>query len=219
VYLFTELEAVEATVDDWEGVRSLLGGKGANLAEMARIGVPVPPGFTVTTEACIAYLAEEGRFPGDIWEQELEALERLEEATGKEFGNPKRPLLVSCRSGAKFSMPGMMDTILNLGMNDDVAEGMVSLTGDARFVYDAYRRLIQMFGTVVREIEDDVFEEVLEQRRREAGVASDTELKAEDWMAVTQRFKELVKIHSHAPFPQDPIEQLKAATEAVFDFL
>ena len=217
VYLFSELEAVEATVDDWEGVRTLLGGKGANLAEMERIGVPVPPGFTVTTEACIAYLAEEGRFPSDIWEQELEALKRIEEATGKVFGDPKKPLLVSCRSGAKFSMPGMMDTILNLGMNDDVADGMVSLTGDARFVYDSYRRLIQMFGTVVREIDDEVFEEVLAQRRLEAGVASDTELRAEDWMAVTQRFKELVKIHSHAPFPQDPIEQLKAATEAVFD--
>jgi len=217
VYLFSELEAVEATVDDWEGVRALLGGKGANLAEMARLGVPVPPGFTVTTEACIAYLAVEGRFPADIWHEELAALKRIEADTGKEFGNPKKPLLVSCRSGAKFSMPGMMDTILNLGMNDDVAEGMVSLIGDARFVYDAYRRLIQMFGTVVREIEDEVFDEVIEQRRLEAGVATDSELRAEDWMAVTQRFKELVRIHSHAPFPQDPIEQLKAATEAVFD--
>jgi pyruvate, orthophosphate dikinase len=217
VYLFSELEAAEATVEDWEGVRTLLGGKGANLAEMERIGVPVPPGFTVTTEACIAYLAEEGRFPRDIWEQELEALRSIEKLTGKEFGSPKNPLLVSCRSGAKFSMPGMMDTILNLGMNDDVAEGMVSLTGDARFVYDAYRRLIQMFGTVVREIEDEVFDEVIELRRLEAGVATDSELRAEDWMAVTQRFKELVKVHSHAPFPQDPIEQLKAATEAVFD--
>ncbi len=217
VYLFSELETVEDRVDDWEGVRALLGGKGANLAEMARIGVPVPPGFTVTTEACIAYLAEEGRFPSDIWEQELEALKEIEKETGKDFGNPKKPLLVSCRSGAKFSMPGMMDTILNLGLNDDVAEGMVSLTGDARFVYDAYRRLIQMFGTVVREIEDEVFEEVLAQRRAQAGVATDSELKADDWMAIAQRFKELVKIHSHAPFPQDPIEQLKAATEAVFD--
>jgi pyruvate, orthophosphate dikinase len=217
VYLFSELEAVEARVEDWEGVRSLLGGKGANLAEMERIGVPVPPGFTVTTEACIAYLSEEGRFPADIWEQELQALKRIEQKTGKTFGDPKKPLLVSCRSGAKFSMPGMMDTILNLGMNDDVAEGMVSLTGDARFVYDAYRRLIQMFGTVVREIEDEVFEEVIEQRRAEAGVATDSELRADDWMAVTQRFKELVRIHSNAPFPQDPLEQLKAATEAVFE--
>ncbi|HSH74236.1 MAG TPA: PEP/pyruvate-binding domain-containing protein, partial [Longimicrobiales bacterium] len=172
VYLFTELEAAEATVGDWEGVRALLGGKGANLAEMSRIGVPVPPGFTVTTEACIAYLAEQGRFPPDIWQQELDALRQIEETTGKEFGNPEKPLLVSCRSGAKFSMPGMMDTILNLGMNDEVAEGMVALTGDARFVYDAYRRLVQMFGTVVRNIDDEVFEEVLEQRRAQAGVAT-----------------------------------------------
>ena len=217
VYLFTELEAAEATQADWEGVRALLGGKGANLAEMSRIGVPVPPGFTVTTEACIAYLAEEGRFPPDIWEQALEALKAIEKETGKEFGNPKKPLLVSCRSGAKFSMPGMMDTILNLGLNDEVAEGMVKLTGDPRFVYDAYRRLVQMFGTVVREIDDDVFEAVIEQRREEAGVATDPEMGAEDWKAVTKRFKELVKIHSHSPFPQDPIEQLRAATEAVFD--
>src|SRR5688572_13527118 len=208
VYLFSELEAAEASASDWEGVRSLLGGKGANLAEMSRIGVPVPPGFTVTTEACIAYLAEEGRFPTDIWEQQIQALHAIEAETGKEFGNPKKPLLVSCRSGAKFSMPGMMDTILNLGLNDAVAEGMVKLTGDARFVYDSYRRLIQMFGTVVREIEDEVFEEVIEQRREEAGVATDPELSADDWKAVTKRFKELVKIHSHSPFPQDPIEQL-----------
>jgi pyruvate,orthophosphate dikinase len=217
VYLYSELEDAEARVDDWEGVRSLLGGKGANLAEMSRIGVPVPPGFTVTTEACIAYLAADGRFPPEIWEQQLTALRSIEKETGKEFGNPDKPLLVSCRSGAKFSMPGMMDTILNLGMNDEVAEGMVKLTGDPRFVYDAYRRLIQMFGTVVREMEDDVFEEVIEQRRQEAGVATDPEMGAEDWKALTQRFKELVKIHTRAPFPQDPVEQLKAATEAVFE--
>jgi pyruvate,orthophosphate dikinase len=217
VYLYSELEQAEDRFDDWEGVRGLLGGKGANLAEMSRIGVPVPPGFTVTTEACIAYLAADGRFPPDIWEQELEALKAIERETGKEFGNPEKPLLVSCRSGAKFSMPGMMDTILNLGMNDEVAEGMVKLTGDARFVYDSYRRLIQMFGTVVREMEDDVFEEVIEQRRLEAGVATDPELGAEDWKALTQRFKELVKIHTRAPFPEDPVEQLKAATEAVFE--
>jgi pyruvate,orthophosphate dikinase len=217
VYLYSELEQAEGREDDWEGVRGLLGGKGANLAEMSRIGVPVPPGFTVTTHACIAYLAADGRFPPDIWEQQLVALRAIEEETGKEFGNPEKPLLVSCRSGAKFSMPGMMDTILNLGMNDEVAEGMVELTGDARFVYDAYRRLIQMFGTVVRGIDDDVFEDVIEQRRAEAGVATDPELGADDWQALTQRFKELVKIHTRAPFPQDPVEQLKAATEAVFE--
>ena len=217
VYLFTELEAAETYAGDWESVRGLLGGKGANLAEMSRIQVPVPPGFTMTTEACIAYLGEAGGFPADIWAQQIEALKRIEADTGKEFGNPKRPLLVSCRSGAKFSMPGMMDTILNLGLNDQVAEGMVELTGDARFVYDSYRRLIQMFGTVVRGMENEVFEEVIEQSRSAAGVTSDPELGAEGWMAVTQRFKELVRTHARARFPQDPLEQLQAATEAVFD--
>ncbi len=217
VYLFNELEAVEASADDWEAVRALLGGKGANLAEMSRIKVPVPPGFTVTTEACIAYLGEEGGFPPDIWDQQIDALSRTEADTGKEFGNPERPLLVSCRSGAKFSMPGMMDTILNLGMNDEVARGMVELTGDARFVYDSYRRLIQMFGTVVRGMENDVFEEVLEHSRLAAGVDTDPELGAEDWKAITRRFRDLVKTHTRAPFPNDPLEQLQSATEAVFE--
>jgi len=217
VYLFTELEAAEASAGDWEAVRGLLGGKGANLAEMSRIQVPVPPGFTVTTEACIAYLGAEGGFPADIWEQQIGALNRIEADTGKEFGNPENPLLLSCRSGAKFSMPGMMDTILNLGMNDDVARAMVELTGDASFVYDSYRRLIQMFGTVVRGMESEVFEEVLEHSRVAAGVTSDPELEADDWMAITQRFRELVKTHTRAPFPNDPLEQLQAATEAVFE--
>ena len=217
VYLFTELEAAEASAGDWEAVRGLLGGKGANLAEMTRIQVPVSPGFTVTTEACIAYLGVEGEFPADIWEQQIEALGRIEATTEKEFGNPARPLLVSCRSGAKFSMPGMMDTILNLGLNDEVARGMVELTGDARFVYDAYRRLIQMFGTVVRGMDIEVFEQVIAAKRLAAGVSSDSELAAEDWTALTQRFKDLVRTHTHAPFPQDPLEQLRAATEAVFE--
>ena len=217
VYLFTELEAAEASAGDWEAVRGLLGGKGANLAEMTRIQVPVSPGFTVTTEACIAYLGAEGEFPADIWEQQIEALQRIEATTEKEFGNPARPLLVSCRSGAKFSMPGMMDTILNLGLNDEVARGMVELTGDARFVYDAYRRLIQMFGTVVRSMDTEVFEQVIAAKRLAAGVSSDSELAAEDWTALTQRFKDLVRTHTHAPFPQDPLEQLRAATEAVFE--
>ena len=217
VYLFTELEAAEASAGDWEAVRGLLGGKGANLAEMTRIQVPVSPGFTVTTEACIAYLGAEGEFPADIWEQQIEALQRIEATTEKEFGNPARPLLVSCRSGAKFSMPGMMDTILNLGLNDEVARGMVELTGDARFVYDAYRRLIQMFGTVVRSMDIEVFEQVIAAKRLAAGVSSDSELAAEDWTALTQRFKDLVRTHTHAPFPQDPLEQLRAATEAVFE--
>ena len=207
VYLFTELEEVEAAMGDWEAVRGLLGGKGANLAEMTRIHIPVPPGFTVTTEACNAYLTSTAGFPAEIWEQQLEALHHIQATTGKEFGNPERPLLVSCRSGATFSMPGMMDTILNLGLNDEVARGMVELTGDQRFVYDTYRRVIQMFGTVVRGMEEEVFGEVIERRRLMAGVTSDSELQAEDWMALTQKFKELVNTHTKAPFPQNPLEQ------------
>jgi pyruvate,orthophosphate dikinase len=217
VYMFTELEAVEACTGDWESVRALLGGKGANLAEMSRIQIPVPPGFTVTTEACITYLGGSGGFPAPIWEQQIEALRRIEADTGKEFGNPDKPLLVSCRSGAKFSMPGMMDTILNLGMNDEVARGMVELTGDACFVYDSYRRLIQMFGTVVRGMENEVFEEVLKDSRQAAEVDSDQELGGEDWIAITRCFRDLVKTHTRAPFPDDPLEQLQSATEAVFD--
>jgi pyruvate, orthophosphate dikinase len=216
VYLFREIDEAEEYAGDWDGVRGLLGGKGANLADMARLGVPVPPGFTVTTEACSAYLASEEGFPDEIWEEEREALRRIEEARGTRFGDPSNPLLVSCRSGARFSMPGMMDTILNLGLNDEVARGMVKLTGDARFVYDAYRRLVQMFGTVGRGMRDEVFEEVIEERRRAAGVESDVELEAEDWVRITDRFKELVRTYTGSDFPQDPVEQLRAATEAVF---
>src|SRR5690606_9724955 len=147
VYLFNELDAVEAYAQPkaWDDVKALLGGKGANLFEMTRLGVPVPPGFTVTTEACNAYLAYDRKFPPGLWEQEVDAMHRLEEATGKTFGDPDNPLFVSCRSGAKFSMPGMMDTVLNIGLNDETAKGMVKLTGDPRFVYDSYRRLVQMF--------------------------------------------------------------------------
>ncbi|MFQ5420020.1 MAG: pyruvate, phosphate dikinase [Anaerolineae bacterium] len=216
VYLFDEVEEAEAKMKSWDGVRGLLGGKGANLADMTRLGVPVPPGFTVTTEACNAYLAEGKKFPEGMWEQELAALREIEKATGKKFGDPNNPLLVSCRSGAKFSMPGMMDTILNIGLNDTVAEGMVRLTGDARFVYDAYRRLVQMFGSVVLGVKDRVFEEVITAQKAQAGVESDAELSAEDWKFVTERFKKIVRKHTPIEFPEDPIEQLQMATEAVF---
>ena len=157
VYLFDEVEQVQDYVGgNWENVRGLLGGKGANLAEMVRLGIPVPPGFTVTTEACNAYLAGGGTLPHGMWEQEIEALQKIEAATGKKFGDPGNPLLISCRSGAKYSMPGMMDTVLNIGLNDDTARGLAALTNDERFAYDAYRRLIQMFGTVVMGVRDDV---------------------------------------------------------------
>jgi pyruvate,orthophosphate dikinase len=217
VYLFEEVDEAEKYVGgEWEGVRSLLGGKGANLAEMTRIGVPVPPGFTVTTQACNAYLAAGEQFPEGMWEQELAAMKRVEEQTGKKFGDAKNPLLVSCRSGAKFSMPGMMDTVLNIGLNDESAKGMVELTGDERFVYDAYRRLVQMFGSVVLGISDEAFEDAIDELKEERGVKSDTDLTADDWKKLTEAFKKIVKQHKGFDFPQDPYEQLKLATEAVF---
>jgi pyruvate,orthophosphate dikinase len=217
IYLFSEVNQAEKdSGGNWEGVRSLLGGKGANLAEMERIGVPVPPGFTVTTEACNAYLESESIFSDEIWDQELQALKVVEKETGKLFGNADNPLLVSCRSGAKFSMPGMMDTVLNIGLNDETARGMITLTGDERFVYDAYRRLIQMFGSVVMGLPDEPFEEVITQYREKAGVESDAQLTAEDWKGVTQEFKAIFRRHASREFPSDTYEQLILATEAVF---
>jgi len=216
VYLFREVEEAEKYAGDWDGVRGLLGGKGANLAEMTRIGVPVPPGFTITTEACNAYLEGGETFPEGMWEQTLEALKAVEEETGKTFGDPQNPLLVSCRSGAKFSMPGMMDTVLNIGLNDETAQGMVALTGDETFVYNSYRRLVQMFGSVVLDIPDEEFEQAIEARKKAKGVKDDTDLDAEDWKALTEEFKAIVRKHKGFDFPQDPFEQLRLATEAVF---
>ncbi len=216
VYLFNEVEKAEAYAGSWDGVRGLLGGKGANLAEMTRIGVPVPPFFTVTTEACIAY-QDEKEFPEGLWDQALEALAAVEEKTEKKFGDPKNPLLVSCRSGAKMSMPGMMDTVLNIGLNDNTAKGMVELTENKRFVYDSYRRLIQMFGSVVLGISDEAFEEVLESFKEEKGAESDTDLTADDLVALTDKFKAVVKEAKGFDFPQDPLKQLELATKAVFD--
>ena len=217
IYLFDEVDEAEKYAGgSWDDVRGLLGGKGANLAEMARLEVPVPPGFTVTTEACNAYLNAGGNFPDGMWEQELEALKTVEKATGKTFGGQENPLLVSCRSGAKFSMPGMMDTVLNIGLNDETAKGLAALTNDERFTYDSYRRLIQMFGNVVMGVEDDVFEDVITVARNKAGVESDADLTAEHWKEITTEFKSLYRSHTHHHFPQDPFEQLKLATEAVF---
>ena len=217
VYLFNEVDkAKNAVGGDWEDVRALLGGKGANLADMTSTGIPVPPGFTVTTEACIAYMAEGNKFPEGMWEQELEALSTVESQTGKKFGDPGNPLLVSCRSGAKFSMPGMMDTVLNIGLNDETAEGLVKKFDDAGFVYDAYRRLVEMFGKVVLGIPDEAFEEPMAEYKEKKGVKSDTELTAEDWKTITETFKAVVKEHKGIDFPQDPVEQLQLSTEAVF---
>ncbi|NNJ64342.1 MAG: pyruvate, phosphate dikinase [Xanthomonadales bacterium] len=217
VYLFNDFDEVRAKFDkDWEGVRSLLGGKGANLLDATEQNIPVPPGFTVTTEGCNDYLAEGGQFPPGLWEQELEAIKALEGLTGKEFGNPDNPLLVSCRSGAKFSMPGMMDTILNIGMNDDVVAKLATLTRKPRFAWDLYRRLIQMFGSVVMDVPDEVFEAVITAQRREYRVRNDAELSAEAWQEVTRRFKKIIRTYTGKKFPADPYEQLKLATEAVF---
>lgn len=217
VYLFDEVEQAENAVGgSWDKVRALLGGKGSGLADMTRAGVPVPPGLTITTEACNAYLAEGNKFPGGMWEQVLEALKKVEQQSGKAFGDVVNPLLVSVRSGAKFSMPGMMDTVLNLGMTDAIAESMTTLTGDARFVYDAYRRLVQMFGSVVMGIEDEVFEDYLTDIKKQRNVKSDVDLTAEDWKQVTKQFKVLFKQHVHEEFPQDPLVQLDHAIEAVF---
>ncbi len=216
VYLFNEIKEAESYVGgDWDKVRGLLGGKGANLAEMARIGLPVPPGFTVTTEACNAYQGNT-KFPAGMWDQMLEALKVTEKDSGKKFGNAENPLLVSCRSGAKFSMPGMMDTVLNIGLNDVTAKGMVKLTGNERFVYDSYRRLVQMFGSVVLGIDDDAFEHPLEAAKKAKGVKMDTELTADDLKVLVETFKAVVKKEKGFDFPQEPLEQLKLATEAVF---
>ncbi|MEA5078413.1 MAG: pyruvate, phosphate dikinase [Anaerolineaceae bacterium] len=216
VYLFHEIEKAEKYVGgDWEKVRGLLGGKGANLAEMARIKLPVPPGFTVTTEACNSY-SDTKDFPVGLWDQMLDALKDVEKETGKKFGSVENPLLVSCRSGAKFSMPGMMDTVLNIGLNDATAQGMVKLTNNERFVFDSYRRLIQMFGTVVLGLPDEAFEEVLDGFKKDKGYKADTDMTAEDLKGMVEKFKVVVKKHYGKDFPQEPLDQLKLATEAVF---
>jgi len=217
VYTFHEVEEAEKHVGgEWDKVRALLGGKGANLADMTRIGIPVPPGFTVTTEACNAYLAAGNKFPENMWEQELEALKVTEKETGKKFGDPKNPLLLSCRSGAVQSMPGMMDTVLNIGLNDETVEGLAELTQNAHFAYDSYRRLIQMFGGVVLGIPDEAFEDVLDEYKKEKGVTIDNELEAEDLKKLAEEFKAIVKEHKGFEFPNDPYEQLRLATDAVF---
>ena len=216
VYLFNEVKDVErATGGDWDDVKGLVGGKGAGLLDMTRAGVPVPPFFTVTTEACNEY-QKAGKFPAGLWAQELAALKQVEKKTGKKFGDPHNPLLVSCRSGAKFSMPGMMDTVLNLGLTDETAAGMVKLTGNPRFVYDSYRRLVEMFGTVVLGIADEAFEEPLKEYKARKGYKLDIEMMADDWKEMVRVFREVVKKQKGFDFPQDPFKQLELATEAVF---
>ncbi len=217
VYLFGEIKEVLSHLDgDWEALRGLLGGKGANLFDATSLDIPVPPGFTVTTEGCNDYLAADENFPAGLWDQALTAITGLEELTGKKFGDAKNPLLVSCRSGAKFSMPGMMDTILNIGMNDEIAASLAAQTSQPRFAYDLYRRLVQMFGSVVMGVPDEVFEAVLTAQRRESNVESDSDLEADAWKAVTIKFREIIRTYTGREFPTDPYEQLQQATEAVF---
>jgi pyruvate, orthophosphate dikinase len=216
VYLFQEVAEAEKYAGSWEGVRSLLGGKGAGLADMTRAGVPVPPGFTVTTEACNEF-RKAGNFPEGQWDQQLAAMKEVEKATGKKFGDASNPLLVSCRSGAKFSMPGMMNTILNIGLNDEVVEGMIKLTSNPRFVWDLYRRLVEMFGTTVFNLDDELFEHPMAEYKATKGYKLDIEMTAEDWKSLVGTFKEVFKKNVGFDFPQDANKQLELATKAVFE--
>ena len=197
-------------------MRNLLGGKGANLAEMASIGLPVPPGFTITTEVCTAYYENGQKYPADLAAQVRAALARVEEAVGNRFGDHHRPLLVSVRSGARVSMPGMMDTVLNLGLNDQTVEGLVTASGDARFAWDSYRRFIQMYGSVVLDVDHHRFEEIIEHVKLDTGKNEDTELTAAEWHRVVDGYKEMVAEVTGKPFPQDPETQLWGAIGAVF---
>ena len=197
-------------------MKDLLGGKGANLAEMANLGLPVPPGFTITTEVCTAYYKNDRRYPAGLEADVARALERVGEKVGRRFGDVKSPLLVSVRSGARASMPGMMDTVLNLGLNDETVKGLAALAGDERFAYDSYRRFIQMYSDVVLEVEHHCFEEILESFKETRDYFLDTELTAADWRAVIADYKKAVAEATGAPFPQDPNEQLWGAIGAVF---
>ncbi|GGB97819.1 pyruvate, phosphate dikinase [Novosphingobium endophyticum] len=195
----------------------ITGGKGANLAEMAEIGLPVPPGFTITTEQCVKYLAERGHFTDAVRAEVAEALTHIEKTVGKSFGSAADPLLVSVRSGARVSMPGMMDTVLNLGLNDETVEGLAKTSGDERFAWDSYRRFIQMYSDVVLGVEHHLFEEVLEIVKEDNGYMNDVELTADDWRKIVAQYKGIVEGELGHAFPQDVNEQLWGAIRAVFD--
>jgi pyruvate,orthophosphate dikinase len=199
------------------GMRSLLGGKGAGLAEMTKAGLPVPPGFTITTEACNAYYAAGKELPAGLWDDVLAHMADLEQQTGKAFGDPKNPLLVSVRSGAAFSMPGMMDTVLNLGLNEHTVAGLIELTGNERFGYDAWRRFIAMFGRIVLDIPAAEFDEPFDALKKLRGAKLDTDLTAEDLREISDRFREIVREKTGEHFPTDPYRQLELAVRAVFD--
>ena len=207
VYLFTEGNA---------GMRELLGGKGANLAEMTNLGLPVPQGFTISTEACTQYYEDGRRINDDIQAEIMENIEKMESITGKKFGDLENPLLVSVRSGARASMPGMMDTILNLGLNEEVVEVMAKKSGNPRWAYDCYRRFIQMYSDVVMEVGKKYFEQLIDKMKEEKGVTQDVELTADDLKELANQFKAEYKEKIGEDFPSDPKEQLMGAIKAVF---
>src|SRR3954469_18786668 len=202
--------------DGGKGDKNLLGGKGANLAEMASIGLPVPPGFTISTEMCTRYYEEGETFPESVKAEVANGIAHIEGITGKRFGDAADPLLVSVRSGARVSMPGMMDTVLNLGLNDATVEGLAAVSGDPRFAWDSYRRFIQMYSDVVLGLPHADFEEALEIAKEDKGVHLDTELEAEDWRRLAGRYGEIVEETLGRPFPSDVNDQLWGAIGAVF---
>src|ERR1700722_18286493 len=204
------------TADGDGKMKDVLGGKGAGLAEMSKAGVPVPPGFTISTEVCNIYFQNGNSVPSEINDQVLKGLAKLEKQIGKKLGDPKNPLLVSVRSGAKFSMPGMMNTILNLGLNDETTEGLAKLTNNPRFAYDSYRRFIQMFGEVALDIHMEKFDDIFDARKHKAKVKSDTDLSADDLKAIIEDYKKLVQKETKKPFPQDAHQQLAMSRDAVF---
>jgi len=208
VYLFEEAEGAD---------KKLFGGKGAGLAEMTRMGLPVPPGFIVTTDACLRYYENKRKLPKGLMEEVQENLKKVEEKTGKIFGNPQNPLFFSVRSGAALSMPGMMDTILNLGLNDDTIEGLIHLTSDGRFAFDAFRRFIQLFGKIALGLDEKEFDEILNRIKQKAGVTDDTELDADHLRDISDQYLALIKKRRGSPFSEDPMVQLKLAIEAVFN--
>src|SRR6188472_1495918 len=197
-------------------MRELLGGKGAGLAEMAGLGLPVPPGFTITTEVCTYYYANNKQYPKELKAQFEKALAQVGKIAGKAFGDRKNPLLVSVRSGARASMPGMMDTVLNLGLNDETVEALAKKSGDRRFAYDSYRRFITMYSDVVLGVGHDHFEEILDDHKDRHGYTLDTEVTADDWVKLVKRYKARVQEEHGEPFPQDPQQQLWGAIGAVF---
>ncbi len=198
-------------------MRNLLGGKGCDLAEMTSLGVPVPAGFTITTEVCTIYYANKKKYPAGLKEQVKKAMAKLEKAMGGKFGDPKNPLLLSIRSGARVSMPGMMDTILNLGLNEKTIQGLIANSGDERFAYDSYRRFIQMYGDVVLKVDREKMEEKIDERKKEKGLKLDLELTAENWKELVGVFKDIILRETGKPFPDDPEKQLWGAIGAVFE--